>query len=168
MSLLDSTAFGNIVSLIGVIVTVGGFTATIIGVYRARSAASAAEQAAGRVRDDLTKADVISDCAQAIKILELIRRDQRQGEPNLPAIIDSYEDVRGYIVRVRESEFIASKEDSERFSMLVNSCRSNVTEIEIAIKEPSRIDTIKMNDTVSAMIDSANAVLIHLRKSLRK
>ncbi|MDM8544036.1 hypothetical protein QUF90_23415 [Desulfococcaceae bacterium HSG9] len=68
---------GDIASVIGVIVAIIGFFVTISNVVKSKNAAQKAEAASYKIRENIFRYDAISECAEAISLLNEIKRLQR-------------------------------------------------------------------------------------------
>jgi hypothetical protein len=67
------------------------------------------------------------------------------------------------MVQLKESEFISRHDDTQRIGAMLDECRQIESELEMCLKTGSAIDTVKFNDSVSAMLDDSNAILTRLR-----
>lgn len=70
---------GNIASVVGVMLSLLGFSVTVWNVVRSKRAAEQTEKAVKSVRDRLTAIDTIADFSSAIAIMDEIKRLHRQG-----------------------------------------------------------------------------------------
>ncbi len=68
---------GDIASILGVLIAITGFLATIYNVIRSKNAALKAEAASRRVRESFFKYDAISECSEVISQIGEIKRLQR-------------------------------------------------------------------------------------------
>jgi hypothetical protein len=69
--------WGDFASMFGVLLTVAGFGVTILGVWRSKSAAVQAKNAAEDTRDSIARYDAIADLSAAMAVMEEIKRLQR-------------------------------------------------------------------------------------------
>jgi len=160
---LNSTAVGNIESFVGDIIAVVGFGLTLFGVYKATSAAEAARTAAASVKQELSKNDQISACTLVISIMEVIKRDQRDDPPRIEQLIDRYGELRRLMVQLKESDAISRQNDALLIGEMLTECRQMETDLEISLKTNSSLDTPKLNEAISRMLDEFNGILARLR-----
>jgi len=76
-----ATQWGDIASIAGVLLSIAGFIVVIIGIWRSKSAADQARQAAEDTRDSVARYDAITDLAAAMTIMEEIRRPFVASQP---------------------------------------------------------------------------------------
>jgi hypothetical protein len=83
------------------ILSVVGFGVTIYGVWRAKGAAQAAEQASANARDVLIRSTIIADLAGAMSTMEEIKRLHRVDAWHL--LPDRYSVLRRTLISIRAS-----------------------------------------------------------------
>lgn len=66
--------WGNVLSLLGLVVSVVGFALTVAQVRQTKTAAQAAEAAAKRAREAILKSEILVNCSAAIGIFEELKR----------------------------------------------------------------------------------------------
>jgi hypothetical protein len=65
--------YANLANFVGLAVSVVGFLATIIGVYKSRNAATRAAEAAEAAKEALLRSESIAECGKAMSLIEEIR-----------------------------------------------------------------------------------------------
>jgi divalent metal cation (Fe/Co/Zn/Cd) transporter len=71
--------WGNFSSVVGLVVSLIGFVWTLIIVWKSKTAAQKAEEAASTMKEVLLKSESLTNCSAAISIIEEIRTFHREG-----------------------------------------------------------------------------------------
>ena len=158
--------WGDIASVMGVVVSAVGFICTLIVVFRSRSAAIQAQAAAETTRDALTGFDTISKISAAIASMNEIKRLHRV---NAWAILpDRYAAVRQELVLIRSSNpelnpdhRAALQGAIQQFSQLEQAVE---TTLSYENRNPPR--AAKLNAIVSTQVDKLNEILDTLRQRI--
>jgi phosphoglycerate-specific signal transduction histidine kinase len=105
-----ATQWGDIASIVGVLLTIAGFIVTIIIVWRSKSAAEHASQAARDTRDSIARHNAIVDLTAAMTIMDEIKRLQRNGV--WAVIPDRYSQLRQRLTAIKAAH--ADLSDAQR------------------------------------------------------
>jgi hypothetical protein len=158
--------WNGVVGLLGLVLTVAGFSITLVGVYRARRAADLAKEAVQSATAALAHHEAIADLASATSVMDEIKRLQRQ---QAWAILpDRYGELRRRISTIRVS--YASLLDTERQTLQAS--------IEVLARLERKIEKAaaangpppnpaKLNEIVSGELDAIQSVLLRIQRSLR-
>jgi hypothetical protein len=87
-------------SIIGLLLTLVGFSITIFAAFRAKSAAESARAAASSAANIVRRLDVIGELATVIQLIEELKRLQRSRAVDL--LPDRYASVRGRLISIRQ------------------------------------------------------------------
>ena len=158
--------WGDIASVIGFGLTIIGFAITIFGVWRSKSAAEQARQAAITARESIAQYDVIADLSAAMAIMDEIKRHQRQGTWSI--LPDRYSDLRRRLATIRGSQARLSESQRQILQLAIGKFADQERVVERAIANgvaPPRPD--KLNEVVSSQIDEVHAVLLALQRDPR-
>lgn len=149
------------------LLTVVGFTITIIGVKRSKSAAERANRAANATLASIARYDAIADLAAAMSMMDEIKRLQRYGA--WPVLPDRYSELRRRLGAIRNSGVALS--DAQR-GILAATAESFV-DLERRVERAVAANNAppnppKLNEIVSAQIDEVHGVLVSLQRTLRQ
>jgi hypothetical protein len=161
-----SSTYGDRASVIGLCLSFVGFVITIWGVWRSKSAAERAEEAASHVRDGLMHLDMVAECASAMTIMEEIKRLQR--EDAWRVIPDRYSILRQKLIRIKTSSGGLTADDKHKLTEVL----SELADIEHRVEKAIRRNTIpanpdKLSQVVSTQMDQIVAILAALQTQLR-
>lgn len=160
--ILWTTRWGNLASVVGLVLTLVGFAVTILGVYRSKNAAQSARDAAVQTKSLLLRSDAIADVSAALGMMEEIRRLHRAGVWQL--LPDRYSALRQKLISVRtsntditEAKLIVLRRVSEEFKVIER-------RVERAIANgDAPPNPAKLNEIVGSHIDAVSEVLVSLK-----
>ncbi len=98
--------WGDLTSVVGLLLSLVGFAVTIVQVRRAKSAAEQARQAA------------IADLSSAMAVMDEIKRLQRNGI--WPLLPDRYSELRRRLIAIRQSHAQLTEEQRESLSVTID------------------------------------------------
>jgi len=152
----------NWADIVGLVVTVLGFTATLIGVFKSKRAAVAAQEAAVATRDQIRLLDTIVDFSAVITILEEIKRAHRS-EKDWSVMPDKYASLRKQLILLRETSLQLSDEQL----VAIQNAITNLSEIEKRVERHlisgAELRVEKFNATISDDIDRMVGILTQLK-----
>jgi hypothetical protein len=93
--------WGDIASVVGVLISLIGFGITIWGVLRSKNAAQRAEEAAKDVRQSLLKVDTVMELSAATTIMEEIKRLHRASA--WVVLLDRYSTLRRLLISIKSA-----------------------------------------------------------------
>jgi len=99
ISVIDQYRLGDIASIVGLLLTVFGFTFTLIIAFKAKTAATQAREAAFKIRDDMILLNTTAGISAAIAIMDEIKRLHRLKQWVL--LPDRYSEARKILISVR-------------------------------------------------------------------
>jgi len=160
---IEHNHLGDVASTLGLFITVGGFGATIIGVYKSKGAAQRAELAAKSTRDSIRLMQTAVDFAAAISILEEIKRLHRAAQWSV--VPDRYAALRKILITLRTAN---ARLNGHQLSAIQNAV-ANLSQLESAVERrednPSGLKPAKFNLVISKDIDELVAALEELKAS---
>lgn len=154
---------GSAASVIGLLITIVGFIATLINVRRTRKAAEQAQAAADGVRRQLTRFDAVADVTAAIGVMEEVKRLQRQlAWTVLP---DRYAALRKHLISIKTSFGELTETQKTTLQNAIQHFSSIEDHIErLADEDQTQKTAARLNRTVSAQIDALQEVLLQIRQ----
>jgi hypothetical protein len=163
LSWMEANRVGDLAGLAGILISLIGFTVTVIGMFLSKSAAERAELAARETRDAIRLLDTVVDFSTAISTLEEIKRLHRQA--NWALLPDRYASIRKVLVSLRSSSPMLT--DTQQ--TIVQEALANLYSIETAVERTlagqTSPKTPKINAIISSDIDRLLTVLAELKAS---
>jgi len=105
---LRDNQIGDLTGVVGLVLSLFGFAATLIGVSRSKTAAERAEQAARSTRESIRHFETVVDFSGVIAMLEDIKRGHRQEQ--WPQLLDRYAAIRKVLVTLKATNVDLSAE----------------------------------------------------------
>ena len=157
--------WGDIASVVGLIISIVGFIVTIRNVKRSKTAAQRAEEAATQTRDAIIRAETIIDFSAALTIMDEIKRLHRAGAWNyLP---DRYSTLRKMLISIRTANITLSVQHQTALQGAIQHFSNIERRIERAlISNSAKPDAAKLNAIVSTQIDKLSEVLTAIRQQI--
>jgi hypothetical protein len=159
---IDKNKLADLFGIAGTLISLVGFTVTIIGVYRSKNAAVKAQEAAQAARDSIRMLDTFVDFSAAISLLEEIKRLHRQ-EGAWQILIERYGAIRRLLVQIRTSEVDLSDDQQEAFQNALTNLRAIQNRVEKGLTNTASLKPANFNNTISDDIDRLLAVLTQLK-----
>lgn len=153
---------GSIASVLGLVLSVIGFSWTIRSVIRSKRAAEAAREASIAVRTSLTRTDSVAECSTAIAILEEVKRLHRVAV--WPLLPDRYSALKRSLILIRS----ANPKLSDDHKTKIQNAVSHLTAIEDAIEKAiaggsEAPDVPRLNKIVSKQVEALAEILGDIR-----
>lgn len=159
----DLAAAGSWASLIGLLVTVVGFIATIINVRRSRRAAESAEDAAQRTRGALVGMQAIADVSSALADLAHLKSFHRAA--HWQSMPDRYDSLRKKLVMIRMSRPDLNEDQLAALQGAITHLATFEKAVDSALKakkEPSNWP--RLNAILTEQIDNLTEILTQLQR----
>jgi hypothetical protein len=162
--------WGDIASVLGLLVSLVGFYFALVSLAEARraslkakDAAVRAEEAANATKDSIFKSDTIANCSLAIGILDEIKILQRKGD--WQALPDRYSAVRRILVTLRSVDGQLSTSQSETLQGSLAQFVEIEKKIETSLSSGKKaLSPAPLNSIVSAQIDKLHEILIAMKQ----
>ncbi len=148
----------------GFIVGIVGFAITIVGVWKSKNAAIAAQQAAQAAKESIRLFDAIQDFSTAIAILEEIKRVQR-GNGISDALPDRYASIRKQLITLRGSSVLLTEDHKAVIQNAIANLSTMENLIEKALETKGAFPIAKYNSLISADIDKLVEVFTFLKRN---
>ncbi|MBF0509170.1 MAG: hypothetical protein HQK57_09630 [Deltaproteobacteria bacterium] len=157
---------GDVSSILGLLISLVGFTVTIISVIRSRKAAELAYEAASAMRKSMVHHDSIANCSEAISIMSEIKRLQRVGAWDI--LPDRYSVIRGLLVSLKDRTPCLKNDHNgylqnaiQHFSNLEHKIEGYISQK----KRPPDEMKIKINQILSKQIDRLHEIEAAIRQN---
>ena len=155
--------WGDIASVVGVVLSLGGFWYTILGVSRARTAAEQARSASIATGESIGKLNAISTLSTAMAIMEEIKRHQRSR--TWVVLPDRYAELRRHLGAIVASNLLLTEEQREPLRRAIRTFAKLEQTVERAIATQGvPPNPPKLNEIVASQIDEVHVVLLFLQK----
>lgn len=157
--------WGDLASVAGLAVSVIGFLLTIVGVWRAKSAAEAAQNAARQTKEVIVRSDMIADISAVISMMNEIKRFHREG--NWSGSLERCSEIRQKIISIRGTGSNLTKEHQTFLSSAGQQFKDIETQVEtVAAGKKRSLPYATLNVIVSEQVDRLNEVLVTLKRNL--
>ena len=154
--------FGNVSSLLGLLVSLVGFVLTLWNVSKSRKAAEEARQSADNARSEIRRTDTMIDLAAAGTAMEEIKRLQRQSAWAL--LPDRYSALHTALTAIRSSRTLLSEEHKALLLGAIQQFRAIEHKIDRALASgKTDTDMPGLNKVVSQQMDKVTEILACLR-----
>lgn len=157
--------WGDIASVIGLIITIISFIVILINVLRSKRAAEQAKIAVDQVRENLLKMNTIAEFSSALSSMDEIRRLHRQ---EAWAILpDRYSALKKSLISIKGSNPNMSDEYKKVIQSAIQIFSSIESEVETALSlKQSPQDVAKLNQAISKQIDKLQQILIEIKNQI--
>lgn len=157
--------WGNAASVIGLLLSVIGFAATLVTVYKAKNAAQQAKEAAKEVMTRVLTFDTIAAFTEAISALqEIMRLHRMKAWHFLP---DRYSTVRGLLISVRTSHKGLDEHGVAILTSAVTEISAMHGKVEKALAKNSGFpDPARFNSIIHKQLESLIELQSHTRQTI--
>lgn len=157
-----ATEWGNIASVLGLLVSIVGLGFSVWAVYAARGAKLAAESAAESVRARLSLFGILESLSLALaqmQELKLLQRTQDWAQ-----VLSRYANLRVSLARICAGPVALDEREQSILSDARSALAANENRVDRALlsgKQPA--DPAKLNEIVSSHIDACVTVLVRIQ-----
>ncbi len=148
---------GDIASVLGLMITMVGFAATLYQVTRSR-------QAAEEARDHVLELNAVHGLSAAIRAFEDIRRLHRSEAWG--ALPDRYTSLRLELVAIRQRTPGLSAEHQKSIQGVVQQLSTMERQVERILEGTSEPEIARLNSVVTRQIDRLGNLLVELQKKI--
>lgn len=156
--------WGDLASVAGLLVSLVGFFFTLRGVWRARSAAEAARDAARQTQEAIVRSDMIADVSAVIAMMNEVKRFHRDG--NWPGSLERCSEIRQKIISIRGTGFNLTEEHKKFLTGAGQQFKDIETQVETAAAKKRNLKYADLNEIVSEQVDRLNEILVTLKRNL--
>ena len=159
--------WGDTASITALVLTIVGFSITIVGVWRSKAAAAQAREAAENAIEVVTKFDILSELTSTLAAIEEVRRLQREHAWRI--LPDRYADIRRRLTVVTNSDMTIVNEHREAIQSSAKVIDRFQRKVELALAnggEPP--NPAKLNIALSIEFDKLHSVLLQIRNQYRE
>jgi hypothetical protein len=156
---------GDWASVLGIVITVVGFIATLINVARSKNAAEQAQLAVDRVRHDMKKMDTVSEIAAVLTTMEEIKRLHRKGEWEI--LPERYSALRKSLITIRCSTSNLTDDQQTTLQSAIGQFAALEKHVEeLNIPNGDKPDVPKLNGIVSRQIDRLHETFTEIKNQI--
>ena len=160
---LATNRIGDLSGVVGLCISVIGFLVTLVGVVRSRKSAEKAAKAAADARESIREFETVVEFAEAISLLEEIRRAHRQEQWAL--LPDRHAAIRKRLLSLKASR----SQLSETHLAAVQNALVNITNIEQVVERglqnSGTLRPARFNAILSGDVDDLFIALNQLKMS---
>lgn len=166
MEIINELHIGDWISITGLVVTFIGFVITIVNVNKSKDAATLAEAAVKKVREDLRIYQTVDGFSSALVTMDEIKRLHRLKEWAL--LPDRYNGLRKTLISIRCANPILSDDDQKEIQAAIAqfSALEKLIDKHLSSNEGSSVDIPLINSRVSTQIDRIQELLVKLNNKV--
>ena len=157
---------GDVASVVGLLVTVGGFWLALRQIRKSRSASEQAREAAESVRGQILKMNAIQDINAATKAFEEIRRLHRFKAWD--ALPDRYTSLKQQLIAIKGRTPNLSDTQKEQIQAAIQQVSNIEREVETAISGSDEPDVNRVNAIISKQIDRLAHLLVEVQNEIER
>ncbi len=158
--------WAGVFGIIGFPLAIWGIVLAINDARKAKSAAETAQAEVQKLRQTLTRLDSVANLADAVAIMEEIKRSHRNDLwDNL--LLDRYSALRRKLIAVKISNVDIHKDYEPAIQAAIVQFRKIENQVELSLKGTAdRPTTAKLNAIISAETDKIDAVLNAMKQDI--
>ncbi|MBA5706810.1 hypothetical protein DT037_06930 [Pseudomonas fulva] len=161
---LTEYSIGDFASIIGLVISIIGFIWTIRASVSSKEAAVQTKFVVESIKNDLRRIDAVSDFSTAVAIMEEIKRLHRLN--SLQLLPERYSQLTKFLISIRSSNSLISDDDREVIQSAIAQFASLERLVEGFLHDgQGRIDTPKMNASVSKQVEAVQGLLIRIKQN---
>lgn len=157
--------WGDIASVIGLIITIISFIVILINVLRSKRAAEQARKAVAQVRDDLLKVDTVAEFSSALSYMEEIRRLHRKEAWEI--LPDRYSALKRSLISIKGLNPDMPDKYKRAIQSAIQIFSSIEGRVETALsRKESPQDVAELNQIISKQIDKLQQILVEIKNQI--
>lgn len=156
--MIETLELSDWISIAGILVTIVGFAITVFGVWKAKTAATSAREAAERVQASVIREAVIVSFSSALTAMEEIKRLHRvEAWALMP---ERYSSLRKHMILIISTHKNLSEEHKASIQTAITQFRELERKVESSLAENrADLNSAKMNKIVTAQLDKLDELL---------
>ncbi|UYO48796.1 hypothetical protein KQX64_23330 [Rhodopseudomonas palustris] len=158
---LEVNRVGDLTGIGGILISLIGFTFTVVGVVKSKSAAERAERAAKDTMQSMRLLDTVVEFSAAITALEEIKRLHR--EANWPLLPDRYAHIRKVLANLRTAQVDLSDAQKTVVQQALANLKQIEDLVERSLRNQSALNSARFNKLLSEDIENLLIVLNDLK-----
>jgi hypothetical protein len=169
-NLLESVTLGNILSLAANILALIGIALTYREARKSKTAAQQANDAVRKARDDIRKGNTLAQIAEALTIMEEIKREQRAKVWDL--LPERYSTLCGKLSFIQGANLQLTKNNKTILTGAITQFRFTEKQIDTALFSGRHgdtevpLDVARLNEHLSEQSDKVGRILIEIQTSI--
>jgi hypothetical protein len=164
LSIVKCYQLGDIASLVGLLISIGGFGLALWRIRKSQTAAEQALAAAESVREQILQMNAIQGLNVAIKTLEDIRRLHRHKA--WPVLPDRYTSLKQELIAIRGRTRNLTDGQRSSIQAAITQLSTIERQVESTMAGGDAPDVDRMNDIVSRQIDRLAVLLVDLQNEI--
>ena len=166
LNVVERYHLGDIASVLGLLITIGGFTLALWRIRKSQSASEQALEAAEGVREQILQMNAIQGVNVAIRTLEDIRRLHRlKAWPVLP---DRYTSLKQELISIRGRTPSLTESQRSEIQGAIQQLSTIERQVESTMAGADEPDIDRINDIISRQIDRLAQVLVELQNEIER
>jgi len=157
--------WGDIASVVGVVVSLIGFAITIWGVLRSKTAAQKAKEEVSNVRETISRLDTAMEFSAALTMMDEIKRLHRAAAWIM--LPDRYSALKRLLISIRTTNLDLADEHQAVLQGAIQHFTDLEKKVERALASngsPPNVATV--NEIVSAQLDKMSEVISAIRREV--
>lgn len=162
-SYIEEYRLADVASLLGVVISLTGFCATLYNLAKTSSAAERAEVAANAAQKSIRLFDTVADASRVVSMLDEAKRLNRAKEWKV--LLDRLSDIKKILIAINIENKILNDDQAKKIQSSVTQVTSMENVLEKALSEglePS--DPAQIAKTISRQIQKVYTVLIEVKQ----
>ncbi len=170
MGLLESSlafadAWGGMADVIGVVIALVGFSATVWSAWRAKTASEQARSMVEKLREESRRMDFVAECATAIGMMNQIKTFHREPVA-LAALLSYYPLLRSKLIVVKSYPGLSESQKIEIQRFLPSLSRMEAAVEQCLPSGIATIDVAKYNKSIQDQADLLQDVMTVIKTSV--
>jgi hypothetical protein len=155
---------GDIASLVGLLISIGGFGLAFGRIRKLQTASEQARAAAEGVREQILQMNAIQGLNVSIRTLEDIRRLHRLKA--WPALPDRYTSLKQELFAIRGRTRSLSEDQRSNIQAVITQLSTIERQVESTMAGGNPPDIDRMNDVISRQIDRLAVLLVEMQNEI--
>lgn len=155
---------GDYAGILGLIVSIVGFVWTVRAAVSSRDAALQTKAAVQDMRNDLRRAETVSDFSTAVAIMEEIKRLHRL--KSLELLPERYSQINKFLIGVRSANPLLTADELKIIQNAIAQFSALERLIEGCLAKTTELDTAKVNGQVSKQLEAVHGLLVSMKTKI--
>lgn len=163
-SFLADYRVGDYAGILGLIVSVVGFIWTVRAAVSSRDAALQTKSVVQDIRNDMRRAETVSDFSAVVAIMEEIKRLHRL--KSLELLPDRYSQINKFLIGVRSANPLLTEGELKIIQSAITQFSALERLIDGCLANATALDTAKVNGLVSKQLEAVHGLLVSMKSQI--